>query len=36
VRKLLAENRYNGWMSIEEGSASDEEYRKILDQIIAL
>jgi len=36
VRKLLAENRYSGWMTIEEGSASDEEYSKMLDQIIAM
>jgi len=34
VRKLLAETRYNGWMSVEEDSANDAEYSKILDQII--
>ncbi|MDR0326965.1 MAG: sugar phosphate isomerase/epimerase [Planctomycetaceae bacterium] len=36
VRKLLAENRYSGWMTIEEGSASDTEYSQMLDQIIAM
>ena len=35
VRKLLAELRYSGWMTIEEGGASDEEYSKMLDGIIA-
>jgi hexulose-6-phosphate isomerase len=35
VRKQLAESRYNGWMTIEEGKASDEEYSKMLDKIIA-
>ena len=34
VRKQLAAKHYNGWISIEEGSASDEEYSKILDKII--
>jgi len=36
VRKLLAENRYNGWMTIEEGRYGDAEYSRILDEIIAL
>jgi len=34
VRKLLAENRFSGWMTIEEGDASDSEYSKMLDNII--
>jgi hexulose-6-phosphate isomerase len=34
VRKILAEIRYNGWMSVEENSAGSEEYSKILDKII--
>jgi len=36
VRRLLAEKRYNGWMTIEEGGATDEEYSKMLDEIIAM
>ena len=36
VRKLLAEKRYSGWMSIEEGNRTDEQYSKILDGIIAM
>jgi len=36
VRKLLAEKRYNGWLTIEEGAHSNEEYSRILDEIIAM
>ncbi|MCL2005700.1 MAG: sugar phosphate isomerase/epimerase [Planctomycetaceae bacterium] len=36
VRKLLAEKRYNGWLTIEEGGATDEEYSAMLDKIIAM
>ena len=36
VRKLLAEKRYNGWLTIEEGNHSNEEYSRILDGIIAM
>jgi len=36
VRKLLAANRYNGWLTIEEGNYSHEEYSRILDQIITI
>jgi len=36
VRRLLAEKRYNGWMTIEEGNHSNEEYSRILDEIIAM
>ena len=36
VRKLLAERRYNGWLTIEEGEATDAEYSKMLDDIIGL
>jgi len=37
VRKLLADNRYNGWITTEENEKreSDAEYSRILDQIIA-
>ena len=35
VRKILAENRYNGWMTIEEVDYSHEKYSRLLDQIIA-
>jgi hexulose-6-phosphate isomerase len=35
VRKTLSDVRYNGWMSIEEGGYTDEEYSKLLDKIIA-
>ncbi|MCL2711587.1 MAG: sugar phosphate isomerase/epimerase [Planctomycetaceae bacterium] len=36
VRKLLAENRYSGWLTIEEGRRSTEQYSRILDEIIAM
>jgi hexulose-6-phosphate isomerase len=36
VRKLLADLRYNGWLTIEEGKATDEEYSTMLDQILAM
>ena len=36
VRKVLAEKQYNGWLTIEEGGATDAEYSKILDDIIAM
>jgi len=36
VRKLLADLRYNGWLTIEETRTTDEEYSKMLDGIIAM
>ena len=36
VRRLLAEKRYSGWLTIEENAHSDEEYSRILDAIIAM
>ena len=40
VRKLLAEKRYNGWLTIEEGNpanaADNTLYSRMLDEIIAL
>ena len=36
VRQILAENRYNGWVTIEEGGATDKEYSEMLDGIIAM
>ena len=38
VRSLLAELRYNGWLTTEENERreSDAEYSRMLDQIIAL
>jgi hexulose-6-phosphate isomerase len=36
VRKVLAENRYNGWLTVEETRASVEEYSKMLDGIIEM
>ena len=39
VRKLLAEKRYNGWLTIEEGNpanaADNTQYSRMLDEIIA-
>ena len=36
VRRLLAEKRYNGWLTVEENAYSNEEYSRILDEIIAM
>ena len=36
VRKLLADLRYSGWLTVEETRATDEEYSRMLDEIIAL
>ena len=36
VRKCLADCRYNGWLTIEETSATDQEYSTMLDQIFAM
>ena len=36
VRKELATQRYNGWMTIEETKRNTEEYSRILDEIIAM
>ena len=36
VRQLLAEKRYNGWLTIEENRADDAEYSEMLDKIIAM
>ena len=36
VRRLLAEKRFNGWLTVEENTYTDEEYSKILDEIIAM
>ena len=36
VRRLLAEKRYNGWLTIEEDRRTNEEYSRILDEIIAI
>jgi len=36
VRKLLADVRYSGWLTIEEGGATNEEYSQMLDQIMAM
>ena len=36
VRRLLAEQRYSGWLTIEEGSRNNEEYSRILNEIIAI
>ena len=33
VRKLLAANRYSGWLTIEETRADDAEYSRMLDQL---
>ncbi|MDR3233190.1 MAG: sugar phosphate isomerase/epimerase [Planctomycetaceae bacterium] len=34
VRRTLSDINYNGWMSVEDGGRSPEEYSKILDTII--
>ena len=36
VRQMLREKRYNGWMTIEENGATNEEYSQMLDEIIAM
>ena len=36
VRQMLREQRYNGWLTIEEGDATNAEYSQMLDEIIAM
>ncbi|MDR0391984.1 MAG: sugar phosphate isomerase/epimerase, partial [Planctomycetaceae bacterium] len=35
VRKLLADVKYSGWMTIEENGLNNQQYNNILDKIIA-